>query len=143
MRLRDCFDKRLLLHVSKNRGIIEKTFEMAISDLAEAEVSYSQEGYVWATVQVYTSMLNLARTVLFNDGIREKSHVCTVLYLRRYHSKHYGDLIEKLDILRRERHLTLYDSREHITAEKVKERIKWAKDFLEKTKELLNKDQIS
>ena len=82
-------------------------------------------------------MLNLARAVLFSDGIREKSHVCTVEYLRKYHSDHYDDLIEKLDILRRERHLTLYDSREHITADKVRDRINWCKEFLKKTKELL------
>jgi uncharacterized protein (UPF0332 family) len=140
MRLKDCFEKRLLMRMSKNKELVEKTFEMAVSDLSEAEISYSQESYVWATVQVYTSMLNLARAVLFNDGIREKSHICTVLYFRRYHSKHYGDLIEKLDILRRERHLTLYDSREHINADKVRERVEWAKEFLKKTKELLNKD---
>lgn len=138
MRLKDCFKKRLLLRMPKNRELVDKTFEMAISDLSEAEISYKQESYVWAMVQVYTSMLNLARTVLFSEGVREKSHVCTVEYLRENHGKHYGDLIEKLDILRRERHPTLYDSREHITAKKVEERIDWCKEFLEKTKIVLN-----
>ena len=137
MRLNDCFRKRLLLRMPKKSELIEKTFEMAVSDLSEAEISYKQQSYVWAMVQVYTSMLNLARAVLFSDGIREKSHVCTVEYLRKYHSDHYGDLIEKLDILRRERHLTLYDSREHITADKVRDRINWCKEFLKKTRELL------
>jgi uncharacterized protein (UPF0332 family) len=140
MRLKDCFDKRLLLRMPRNKELVGRTLEMAVSDLSEAEISYSQKSYVWAMVQLYTSMLNLARAVLFNDGIREKSHICTVLYLRRYHSQHYGDLIEKLDILRRERHLTLYDSREHVTAEKVSDRIQWAKEFLEKTKVLLDTD---
>jgi len=137
MRLNDCFRKRLLLRMPKKRELVEKTFEMAVSDLSEAEISYKQQSYVWAMVQVYTSMLNLARAVLFSDGIREKSHVCTVEYLRKYHSDHYDDLIEKLDILRRERHLTLYDSREHITADKVRDRINWCKEFLKKTRELL------
>ena len=137
MRLNDCFRKRLLLRMPKKRELVEKTFEMAVSDLSEAEISYKQQSYVWAMVQVYTSMLNLARAVLFSDGIREKSHVCTVEYLRKYHSDHYEDLIEKLDILRRERHLTLYDSREHITADKVRDRINWCKEFLKKTRELL------
>ncbi len=137
MKLDDCFRKRLLLRMSKNRDLVEKTFEMAVNDLSEAETSYKQQSYVWAMVQVYTSMLNLARAVLFSDGIREKSHVCTVEYLRKYHSDHFDDLIEKLDILRRERHLTLYDSREHITADKVRDRINWCKEFLNKTRELL------
>ncbi len=93
MRLKECFKKRLLLRMPKNKELVDKTFEMAISDLSEADISYSQKSYVWAMVQVYTSMLNLARAVLFSDGIREKSHVCTVEYLRRYHGKHYGELI--------------------------------------------------
>lgn len=137
MRLKDCFRKGLLRRVQKNREIAEKTIQMAENDLSEAESSYAKESYVWAMVQVYTSMLNFSRAILFSDGIREKSHVCTVEYLRVKHRKHYGDLIEKLDVLRRERHLTLYDSREHITARKVKERIGWCKEFQKKTRELL------
>ncbi len=137
MRLRDCFEKGLLKNVPKNIDIVEKTLGMAVNDLAEAEMSYNQERYVWAMVQVYTSMLNLGRAVLFSDGIKERSHYCTVEYLRRHYSEHYGDLIEKMDVLRRERHLTLYDSREHVSSEMVNERIDWCKEFLEKTKELL------
>ena len=38
MRLKDCFEKRLLLRMSKSRELIEKTFEMAVSDLSEAEI---------------------------------------------------------------------------------------------------------
>lgn len=123
--------------MSKNKELAKRTMELAISDLAEAETSYSMESYVWATVQAYTSMLNFARAVLFSEGIREKSHFCTVEYLRHNYINHYGDLIEKLDVLRRERHLTLYDSRDHVTGEKVKERIDWCREFYEKTKELL------
>jgi uncharacterized protein (UPF0332 family) len=137
LNLRGCFEKGLLKRMSKNKELAKRTMELAISDLGEAEASYAMESYVWATVQAYTSMLNFARAVLFLEGIREKSHFCTVEYLRRNYINHYGDLIEKLDVLRRERHLTLYDSREHVTAEKVKERIDWCKEFHEKTKGLI------
>lgn len=137
MRLRECFEKGLLKRISKNKELAQRTFELGVSDLAEAEASFAQKSHVWAMVQAYTAMLNFARAVLFSDGIREKSHFCTVEYLRGNHREHYGDLIEKLDVLRRERHLTLYDSREHVTAEKVEERINWCREFYEKTVELL------
>ena len=38
--------------------------------------------------------------------------------------------------------MTLYDSREHVTAEKVKERIDWSREFHEKTKKLFLKPTI-
>jgi uncharacterized protein (UPF0332 family) len=139
MRLKECFEKGLLRRVPKNPDIINKTIEMAENDSVEAQNTYSSGSYVWAAVQAYTSMLNCARAILFFDGIKEKSHFCTVEYLRANYSGEYGDLIDKLDILRRERHLSLYDSREHVTSEKVRERIEWCRQFLKKTKELLKK----
>jgi len=138
MRLKDCYEKGMLKHIPKNREIIEKTIEMAKSDLEESERTHSNGSYVWSSVQVYTSMLNFARAVLFSDGIKEKRHYCTVEYLRYHYWDHYGDLVDKLDILRRERHLSLYDSRDHITSEKVLERINWCKEFSKKTYVLLD-----
>lgn len=137
MKLKDCYEKGLLKRVPKNQDIVKKTIEMGNSDLSESESSFKSSSYVWASVQAYTSMLNLARAVLFSDGIKEKSHYCTVEYLRYHYYEHYGDLVDKLDTLRRERHLSLYDSRDHVTAEKVSERIGWCKEFLRKTLELL------
>lgn len=139
MKLKDCYEKGLLKRIPMNWNIVEKTLDMAQSDLLESESSLRSGSYVWASVQAYTSMLNFARAVLFSDGIKEKSHYCTVEYLRYHYIEHYGDLINKLDILRRERHLSLYDSRDHVTSKKVTERIGWCNEFLKKTKELLEK----
>ncbi len=141
MKLRDCYKKGLLKRVPKNNDIIKKTIEMAESDLSEAVSTYTSGSYVWASVQAYTSMLNLARAVLFSDGIKEKSHYCTIEFIRYHYFDYYGDLVDKLDTLRRERHLSLYDSRDHITKEKVWERIGWCKEFLKKTQELLEKKE--
>ena len=137
MRLKDCYKKGLLKRVAKNPDIVEKTLEMAKNDLSESEKTHTNGSYVWAAIQAYTSMLNLTRAVLFSDGIKEKNHYCTIEYLRYHYYDHYGDLVDKLDIMRRERHLSLYDSRDHVTFEKVSERIGWCKEFLKKTMELL------
>ena len=139
MRLKDCYEKGLLKRVPKNLDIVEKTIDLAQSDLSEAESSFASGSYVWSSVQAYTSMLNSARALLFSEGIKERSHYCTIEFLRYHYYNHFGDLIYKLDTLRRERHLSLYDSRDHVTSEKVSKRIGWCKVFLEKTQELLNK----
>ena len=137
MKYEDCYKKGLLKKVAVDKGIIDNLLEMAGSDLEEAERSYGSGSHVWASVQVYAAMLNLARAVLYSDGIKEKSHYCTVEYIREHYSSHFGDLVNKFDVLRRERHLTLYDSREHMTAEKAAERLEWGKQFKTKTDGLL------
>ena len=123
--------------MAKNPDLVENALQMARDDLEAAESSFEKDDLVWASVQAYTSILNFARAVLFSEGVRERSHFCTVEYLRANHSSHYGDLIEKMDILRKERHLTMYDSRDHLTLERVNERIQWAKMFQERTEDLL------
>jgi uncharacterized protein (UPF0332 family) len=138
MKLDDCYKKGQLKKMAKNPELVENALQMARDDLAASEQTFSNDHYVWATIQAYTSILNMARAILFSDGIRERSHFCAVEYLRTHYREHFGDLIEKMDILRRERHLSLYDSRDHITPGNVNERIQWAKMFLEKTDELLS-----
>jgi uncharacterized protein (UPF0332 family) len=94
MRLKDYYEKGLLRRVPKNLEIVKKTLEMAENDLVEAKTTFSSGSYVWAAVQAYTSMLNCARAILFSDGIKEKSHFCTVKYLRANYYEEYGDLID-------------------------------------------------
>ena len=123
--------------IAKDPELVRGTLEMAEQDLVAAEKSFERSDYVWASVQTYTSMLNFARALLFADGIREKSHYCVVQYLAKNRSKELGDLVDKLDILRRERHMTMYDSRGHITAENVNKHLYWCRDFKEKTLKIL------
>lgn len=122
----ECVKKGLLREITKDRSLVLQTIAMADEDLSEGENSIKNGRYVWGLVQLYTSMLNYARALLFSDGIREKSHYCTVEYLRVKYQDQLGMSISSLDTMRRERHITLYDSRETISESMALQRLEWA-----------------
>ncbi|MBU0497510.1 MAG: HEPN domain-containing protein [Candidatus Thermoplasmatota archaeon] len=55
----------------------------------------------------YTAMFHAARALLFRDGVKERSHVCIVSYLRETYPR-LRRLANQLDMYRRNRHNTLY-----------------------------------
>jgi len=59
-------------------------------------------------------MLNIVRAILFNEGFVEKSHYCIVEFLRRHYYDELEDHIERMDLMRKERHRILYDSRDSV-----------------------------
>ncbi len=83
-------------------------------------------------------MLNYARALLFSDGIRERSHYCTVEYLRTHYREELGISISSIDRMRRERHISLYDSRENISMEMAQERLEWASEFRDMIMKILD-----
>ncbi|MEW5816442.1 MAG: HEPN domain-containing protein [Spirochaetota bacterium] len=139
MKVKDCFEQGLLKRVTKDADLIKNTYSMAIEDMAVAEESFKQGNYAWATIQAYTSMLNVARAILYSEGIRERSHLCVVQYLRENYSEELKDLVEKLDVLRRERHAALYSSRNSIDRSVAEERLIWGKEFLKRGEEILKR----
>ena len=112
---------------------------MADDDFEEGRENIRDGKYVWGTIQLYTSMLNYARALLFSDGIRERSHYCTVEYLRTHYNDEMGISISSIDRMRRERHLSLYESRANISSEMAEERLEWAVEFKEAVMKILDK----
>jgi len=55
----------------------------------------------------YTAMFHSARALLFKDGIKERSHICIVSYIREKYPE-LRRLSNQLDAYRRNRHNTLY-----------------------------------
>ena len=52
-------------------------------------------------------MFHAARAILFNDGIKESSHICIIIYLKEKHPG-LSEYIMVLDNYRRSRHGMLY-----------------------------------
>ena len=107
MKVNDCFKKGLLRKSKIDDAIIFKEIENAYRHLDNANKCLIDEMYDLAVVSIYTSMFHAARSLLFRDGIKERSHVCVVGYLQ----DKYPDLSEYIAILdnyRRSRHTMLY-----------------------------------
>jgi uncharacterized protein (UPF0332 family) len=125
----DCIRKGLLKKIKIDQNLVNQTVQMADDDLSEGEESIGKGKFVWGTVQLYTAMLNYSRALLLIDGIRDMSHYCTIEYIKAHYSDDLGISISSFDRMRRERHISLYDSRERISEEMANERLEWAFEF--------------
>ncbi len=80
----DCFERGLLRKVEPSRIKSEQSLLQAREWLSEAEKNLEAEAYRSALSSAYLAVFHSARTILFRDGVREKSHYCIGLYLQRY-----------------------------------------------------------
>lgn len=134
MTYEDCLKRGRLRRSRIEGNVVERTLKMAQDDLHSAEGSIERDECAWSLVQSYSSMLNCARAILFHDGYVEKSHYCVVEYLRYHHYDELEDHIERLDLMRKERHQILYDSRDTADISKALARLDWAREFFEELK---------
>lgn len=140
MRLRECFDKRLL---RKERPDIERSkrsMEVAEAKLDEAEKALSHKLFDATIILAYTAMFHAARAILFRDGIVEKSHVCLIEYLRETYvnsGKLSEVTINTLNTLRIDRHETLYGLEAKSDEKEAKYSLGKAKEFFATIKRLM------
>lgn len=85
----------------------------------------------------YTSMFHAARALAYKEGIQEKSHIALFKYIKLAFSKEFGKLIYEFNNARELRHEGLYGLESVFNKEDSEHSIKVAKEFLERTKQLL------
>jgi uncharacterized protein (UPF0332 family) len=128
--------ERKLVRARISRRMVLKEIKGAKMDLQDARDSLGDGKYKWATIQAYYSMFHSARALLYNHGLREKSHHALSVALRELFSNKIGiELIDRFEQsmeLRQEADYGLIFSEEGAT-----ETIEGADKLLEKTKQLL------
>ena len=85
--LREAIEKGRIVSFSDGPRLVAKELETAREDLADAQHSFDEERYKWATVQAYYAMFHAARALLYAKKFREKSHI----YLGRAILALYGE----------------------------------------------------
>lgn len=90
----------------------------------------------WAFIAAYTSMFHAGRAILYRDGVKERSHYCIYVYLReKYSGKIEAKYFSELDLLREQRHRTMYGDNEvrlkDVEKEEAEDAVKTARGFLE------------
>lgn len=107
MNLEDCFEQGLLKRVRKDQEAAKMELEKAKDYLKKAKMNFDMKIHDLTVVAAYTSMFHAARSLLFKDGIKERSHVCVVIYLQSKYPE-LGGQAKILDSYRRFRHIALY-----------------------------------
>ncbi len=138
MNLEECFEKRLLRKIKPDYEKARRSIEVAKDKLKKAKDAFDKEFLDACLVYGYTSMFHSARSLLYKDGIQEKSHACIVLYLKEKYSDEIPYyLIQSLDSFRKERHEALYGLDFEINRKDALLVIKDAEEFIEIVKNLL------
>jgi uncharacterized protein (UPF0332 family) len=126
----DCFGDGLLKRIRPDKEAAKREVEKAKEYLIKAQKNEEIHIHDIAVVAAYTSMFHAARAILLRDGIKERSHICIVIYLREKYPelKHQTRI---LDTYRRFRHTALYALDVTIDDKEAKKSIELAREFIE------------
>jgi len=141
--LKTCLEKGLLRKVPPSKEKALQSLEKAKKWLRDSEKAIKGGAFDSSVISSYLAMFHSARSILFYDGYREKSHACIARYLEEKYAK--TKLLEKkwielLDYYRDLRHEDQYDLRFFITSEEAKKALKCASEFTERMERLLKKE---
>jgi uncharacterized protein (UPF0332 family) len=84
-------------------------------------------------------MFHSARALLYKDGVKERSHICIVSYLREKYPE-LRRLSNQLDAYRRNRHNTLYSLDFLISDNEAKQAIMDAEQFYKHIKKIIDNE---
>lgn len=137
----DCVNGGLLRKVPPSKDKALKSIEKAEKWLAEAESTFKGSAFNSSVLDSYMVMFHAARSILFFDGWREKSHACVARYLEEKYvkaEKLERKWVELLDLHRQIRHDDQYDLSFFSTKEDAEKALQSAREFLERMRRLLN-----
>ena len=129
----DCIKENLLRKIPPSKDKAAQSIKKARQWLKEAENSLKAAAFNSSILASYMAMFHAARSILFIDGYREKSHACVARYLEEKYVK-TGKLerkwVELLDHSREIRHDDQYNLSFISTREDAENALKSARDFL-------------
>ena len=91
--LKECFDKGLLKKTIKQTDMAIKDLNQARFFLSETQDLLDIDKKIVAALSLYNAFFHCARTLLFKDGIKERSHYCIARYIEQEYVK-----MKKIDV---------------------------------------------
>lgn len=138
MNVRECFEKGLLVKAPVSKDTVKSTVNLAKHCIERASGNFRMEYFDVAFILAYQALLHVARALVFKDAIKERSHVCVVLYLKQKYrqDQRVTKYIDILDSYRVSRHEITYRGG-YVSEEEASGAIEDAKDFLKIVNEIL------
>jgi len=143
MNIEECFEKGLLKKEKPDIEKSHKSIEIAKHKLGIAKKLFGLSIFEETITNSYSVMFHSARSLLFKEGIKEKSHYGLFVYLK----ENYSDKLEKrfineLNALRLERHEINYGlEKPEIKVSEAEQVIKIAEDFISAVEKILQKKE--
>jgi uncharacterized protein (UPF0332 family) len=135
----DCFERGLLRRVEPSHAKADQSLFQAREWLSEAEASFKAGAYRSALSSSYMAVFHSARAILLRDGVREKSHYCTGVYIQKYVEEGFleEDWPMLFDRMRSVRHADQYSFQPRPAEEEVKAGLELAERFIDRMARLL------
>ena len=138
MRVRDCFKEGLLKKTKPSRQYAIKSLDTSLSYIKNAKDNLKMNNTNLVIFCSYTAMFHAARAILFKDGVKERSHLCTISYIRETYPR-LKRLANQLDTYRRNRHNTLYALDFLVSDDEAHQAIEDAKLFYKQIENIIDK----
>ncbi len=138
MDIKRCFEERILRKIKPDLEKVKQSVKNAEIKLERAKELFSKDFFNEALFLAYTSFFHAARSLLYKDGIQEKSHYATYVYIKeKYFKEIDSKLVESFRVYQLERHDILYGFSKEITKEEANNSILDAEEFIEQIKKIL------
>lgn len=136
----ECFEKKLLTSSSPSIGLARKSLKQARIFLIDAEDMVKFKKERMGVIALYNAFFHTARSLLFKDGVKERSHFCVARYIEEKYVNTkivHQRFLDYLDLLRNMRHDTQYSLDETIIEENLEEMIGVCGEFISTVERLL------
>ena len=104
--------------------------------MKKAKDNIALKNYDITIVASYTSMFHSLRSILFKDGLKERSHICLLVYIKHAYPELLG-IANSVDVYRRFRHTALYGLETTASLEEAESSIEVAEETFISVKKLL------
>ena len=138
--LDDCIKRGLIRKREPSRETALKGMAKAEKLLDEAKISLKANAPDSSLLMSYESILLTAKALLINDGFRERSHYCVVIYMKEIYADN-GKIDKKIiglfDHYRTLREMVAYDTDFTISNKDAEEAIKDADMIVKELRKLI------
>ena len=139
MNFKECLSKGLIRKDSSAPERVQKSIEIADRFSSSAKKNIEIEELEMSELASYNSIFHSARSLLFNKGYTERSHICVIVALKELYNKNQTlvSLLNTFDKIRISRHNIQYGGL-LIDIEEAEFVFNFAKQFLETAKKIIN-----
>jgi uncharacterized protein (UPF0332 family) len=107
MKVDDCLKRQLLIKKKPSFEKAQKSLDAAEAYIKKAKDNLKIKNFDIVIVISCTSMFHSLRSILFKDGMKERSHTCLLSYVKERYPE-FSSIVNSADIYRRFRHTALY-----------------------------------
>lgn len=132
---KECFQKGLLRKTSPQLDLAKKDLKQAEFFLKEAEELLDLKKKHIAALSLYNAFFHAARSLLFKDGIKERSHYCIARYLENHYN--LNKFIDSFETIMSLRHNVQYSTEKVDIDEDLTMFINICNRFIEEAEKLL------